>query len=82
MLSLDSAANRRIGIGLVTLTTLCFAAPDTGAKWLVQTLPLLQVVRLRFVFHALLASALLAPHYGRELVRVRDWRLQALRAWQ
>ena len=33
---LQSSANaRRIGIGLVTLTTLCFAVLDTTAKWLV-----------------------------------------------
>jgi drug/metabolite transporter (DMT)-like permease len=32
------------------------------------------------VFHVLIASALLAPRYGMELLRVRDWKLQALRA--
>ena len=80
MLHLDTTANRRIGIGLVTLTTLCFAVLDSSAKWLVQTLPVIQVVWLRFTFHVLIASALLAPRYGLELVRVRDWKLQALRA--
>ena len=80
MLHLDSPHNRRIGIALVTLTTLCFATLDACAKWLVQDLPVPQVVWLRFVFHVLLASALLAPRYGRELVRVRNWKLQALRA--
>jgi drug/metabolite transporter (DMT)-like permease len=80
LLHLDTAANRRIGIGLVTLTTLCFAVLDTSAKWLVQALPVIQVVWLRFVFHVLIASALLAPRYGMELLRVRDWKLQALRA--
>ena len=80
MLHLDTTANRRIGIGLVTLTTLCFAVLDTSAKWLVQTLPVIQVVWLRFVFHVLIASALLAPRYGFELLRVRSWKLQALRA--
>jgi len=80
LLHLDNAENRRIGIGLVTLTTLCFATLDACAKWLVQELPVLQVVWLRFVFHVLLLSALLAPRYGLELVRVRDWKLQALRA--
>ena len=80
MLHLDNAANRRIGIALVTLTTLCFATLDACAKWLVQELPVLQVVWLRFLFHVLLTPVLLAPRYGRELVRVRDWRLQALRA--
>jgi drug/metabolite transporter (DMT)-like permease len=80
LLHLDNAENRRIGIGLVTLTTLCFAVLDASAKWLVLALPVLQVVWLRFVFHVLIASALLAPRYGLELLRVRDWKLQALRA--
>jgi drug/metabolite transporter (DMT)-like permease len=80
LLHLDNVANRRIGITLVTLTTLCFATLDACAKWLVQELPVLQVVWLRFLLHVLLLSALLAPRYGRELVRVRDWKLQLLRA--
>lgn len=80
MLHLDNAENRRIGIGLVTLTTLCFAVLDTSAKWLVLALPVMQVVWLRFVFHVLIASALLAPRYGWELLRVRNRKLQALRA--
>jgi drug/metabolite transporter (DMT)-like permease len=54
LLHLDNADNRRIGIALVTLTTLCFATLDACAKWLVQDLPVLQVVWLRFLFHVLL----------------------------
>lgn len=80
MLQEDTARNRRIGIGLVTLTTICFAALDTAAKWLVVALPVFQVVWMRFLTHVLLTSALLAPIYGRELVRVRQPGLQLLRA--
>lgn len=80
LLQLDNERNRRIGIALVTLTTLCFATLDTCAKWLVQSLPVLQVVWLRFATHVLLTSALLAPRYGSDLVRVHDWKLQSLRA--
>jgi hypothetical protein len=40
----DTAQNRRIGIALVTATTLLFAILDASAKWLVQSLPVLQVV--------------------------------------
>ena len=79
MLLDNNARNRRIGIGLVTLTTLCFASLDAIAKWLVQELPVTQVVWLRFATHVLITSLLLAPVYGRELVRVRSWKLQALR---
>lgn len=80
MLHIDSAHSRRIGIGLITVTTLCFATLDASAKWLIQSLPVLQVVWLRFLFHAVLTSALLAPLYGRNLWRVRNPRLQLLRS--
>ncbi len=40
----DTASHRRVGIALVTVTTLMFAVLDTSAKWLVQSLPVLQVV--------------------------------------
>lgn len=80
MLHDDNPRNRRIGIALVTLTTLLFATLDTCAKWLVLSLPVLQVVWLRFLTHVLITSVLLAPTYGRELVRVRNWKLQMLRA--
>jgi drug/metabolite transporter (DMT)-like permease len=80
MLQLDTPRGRRIGIGLVTLATLCFATLDACAKWLVQSLPVFEVVWLRFLTHSLLMSVLLAPVYGRELVRVRNPRLQLLRA--
>lgn len=79
MLHEDNARNRRIGIALVTATTLCFATLDACAKWLVQSLPVFEVVWLRFLTHAVITSALLAPTYGMELVRVRARGLQALR---
>jgi drug/metabolite transporter (DMT)-like permease len=79
VLNADSARSRRVGIGLVTLATLCFAVLDTCAKWLVQHLPVLQVVWLRFALHVVLMALLLAPTRGRALVAVRSWRLQALR---
>ena len=80
MLKLDSARNRRLGIAMVCVTTLCFSALDTTAKWLVLSLPVFQVVWLRFLTHSLLGLALLAPRYGMRLVRVQQPKLQALRA--
>ena len=75
----DTARHRRIGIMLISLTTLCFAALDAVAKWLVQELPVFQVVWMRFVSHVVIAALLLAPMVGRDLVRVRNPRLQVLR---
>jgi hypothetical protein len=59
----DTARNRQIGIALVTVTTLMFALLDTSAKWLVGSLPVLQVVWLRFVFHTLLTTAIFMPRW-------------------
>ncbi len=71
---------RRIGIALVSMATFCFAALDACAKWLVQSLPVAEVVWLRFALHVVLMAALLAPARGAALVRVASWRLQGLRA--
>ena len=76
----DPARQRRIGIVLVTLGTLCFSVIDVCAKWLVQTLPVAEVVWLRFAGHTVLMAALLAPTQGAALVRVVSWPLQGLRA--
>ena len=80
MLQNDSPRNRLIGIGLISITFLCFALLDCGAKWLVKTLPVLQVVWLRFLFHAVLSTALLAPKFGSGILRTRRPKLQILRA--
>ena len=75
----DTTRNRQIGIALVTATTLLFAVLDTSAKWLVQTVPVLQVVWLRFVFHTLLTTAIFMPSMGRDLFIIKNPRLQLLR---
>ena len=75
----DTARNRQVGIALVTVTTLMFAVLDTSAKWLVQSLPVLQVVWLRFVFHTLLTTAIFMPSMGVSLFKINNPRLQLLR---
>jgi len=80
MLELDTARNRQLGIAMVSVTTLCFAALDTSAKWLVLSLPVFQVVWLRFVTHTLLAMLVLTPRYGWSLYRPKQVKLQLLRA--
>lgn len=79
MLYADSARNRLTGIGLISLTYMLFALLDGSAKWLVQTVPVLMVVWLRFLTHALLASALLFPMRGAALVRTRHLRWHLVR---
>lgn len=75
----SSTRHRRIGIGLVTLTTLCFAVLDTTAKWLVFSLPVMQVVWLRFLTHSLFSLAIFGPGMGKALVQWRHPGLQLLR---
>jgi drug/metabolite transporter (DMT)-like permease len=76
----DSARARLIGIGLISITFFCFALLDAGAKWLVRTLPVAEVVFLRFLTHVVFTTLLLAPRHGAELVRARRPGLQLLRA--
>jgi drug/metabolite transporter (DMT)-like permease len=80
LLYADSARNRLIGIALVSVTYLLFTLLDGSAKWLVGTMPVIVVVWLRFVMHALLAGAVLLPLRGLALVRTRYWRWHLLRA--
>ena len=75
----DTAKNRQIGIALVTATTLMFATLDTSAKWLVQTVPVIQVVWLRFLFHTILTTAIFMPSMGVKLFAIHNPRLQLIR---
>jgi drug/metabolite transporter (DMT)-like permease len=79
VLHADSARNRLTGIGLVSLTYICFTLLDGSAKWLVQGIPVLVVVWLRFLTQTLLASALLFPMRGLALVRTRHLRWHVVR---
>lgn len=75
----DSSKNRKIGIALVTLTTLMFASLDTCAKWLVLSLPVLQVVWMRFFTHVIITSLIFAPKMGWSILRLVNIKLQVLR---
>jgi drug/metabolite transporter (DMT)-like permease len=80
LLHADSARNRLVGIGIVSVTYLFFTLLDGSAKWLVGTMPVIMVVWLRFAMHALMATALFLPLRGRALVSTRYWRWHAARA--
>jgi drug/metabolite transporter (DMT)-like permease len=80
LLHADSARNRLIGIGLVSLTYLLFALLDGSAKWLVSTLPVIVVVWLRFVTHVVFAGIVLLPLQGMALIKTQHLRWHMLRA--
>jgi drug/metabolite transporter (DMT)-like permease len=79
LLHADSARNRLIGIGLVSLCFLLFTVLDGTAKWLVTVMPVFMVVWLRFVTHAIFQGVLLFPIKGMALVRTRHLRWHLLR---
>jgi len=80
LLHADSARNRLVGIGLISLTYLLFSLLDGSAKWLVGTMPVIVVVWLRFVTHVLIAGVVLFPLKGLSLVRTTHLRWHMLRA--
>ena len=80
MLHADSARNRLIGIGLVSLCYLLFSLLDGSAKWLVGGMPVIMVVWLRFATHALFAGIVLFPVKGISLIKTTHLRWHMLRA--
>jgi drug/metabolite transporter (DMT)-like permease len=80
LLHADSARNRLIAIALVSSAYLLFTLLDGSAKWLVRGMPVIMVVWLRFVLHALIAGAVLFPLRGVQLVKSRYLGWHALRA--
>src|SRR5688572_29208829 len=80
MLQADSARNRLTGIALVSSCYVLFTLLDGSAKWLVASVPVIVVVWLRFLTHAVFASALLLPLRGKSLFRTRHLRWHLLRA--
>jgi drug/metabolite transporter (DMT)-like permease len=53
---------------------------DGSAKWLVQSMPVVMVVWLRFFIHVVVAGAVLLPVKGRSLLRTNHLRWHLLRA--
>lgn len=80
MLGGDTALNRRTDIAWIAVAMLLFSTVDASVKYLAQSLPASTVVWFRLVAHVVISAVLLAPTYGRALVRVNSWRLNGVRA--
>ena len=80
LLHADSARNRLVAVGLVSCAYVLFTLLDGSAKWLVGSMPVIMVVWLRFVMHALIAGAVLFPIRGASLIQSRYLGWHALRA--
>ena len=70
---------RNLGIGILLIAQLFFAALDTSAKYLSFIgLPLAEIVFVRYAVHVALGIALFLP-VQRDLFRSNNWRLELLR---
>lgn len=69
-----------LGIGLMLLADLCFAALDATSKTLSQTFAVPLLVWARYTFHFLLMLVFLAPTMRARLIITHRPRLQVLRA--
>ncbi|MCF8167120.1 MAG: DMT family transporter [Rhodoferax sp.] len=68
-----------VGIGLIVLTTLSFAALDTATKFATRLAPVLMLLWFRYLFQAVVTLALRFPVQGRRLFTTSNPRFQALR---
>lgn len=57
------------GISLLLASLICFTAIDSSAKWLVRSLPPMEVVFVRFLGHLMMVLILYLPGYGINLAR-------------
>ena len=80
MLHADSARNRMLGIGCASLAYLMFTFIDGSAKWLVQFMPVMMVVWLRFTSQVIVVSVLVLPVKGMALVRTRHLKWHLVRS--
>jgi drug/metabolite transporter (DMT)-like permease len=81
VLQADSARNRLVGIGLVSVCYMLFSMLDGTAKWLVSgALPVVVVVWMRFLVHAVIATVVLLPVRGLAVFRTQHLRWHIARA--
>lgn len=74
-----SGAGALTGIAFLVTATACFAVLDTTVKYVGAFLPVLVAVWFRYVFQAVLVSAVVLPLRGRSLLRTAHPRFQLLR---
>lgn len=64
-----------VAIGLAVAACGLFAVLDTATKYVVQTVPVLMALCMRYLAQALVSSAWLLPTYGRAVFRMHQPRL-------
>ena len=78
----SDARHRLIAIGLMVLASVCFAALDATAKYLVDetNIPVAQVTWLRFATHVLFSAVVLWPFAFRPSLRSAKPMIQMVRS--
>ncbi|RJP72176.1 MAG: DMT family transporter [Comamonadaceae bacterium] len=72
-------AQAALGITFLILATAFFAVLDTTVKYVGAFVPVLMAVWFRYVFHAVVVSAVMLPLRGRSLMQTAHPRFQVLR---
>lgn len=72
-------AQAALGIAFLVLATAFFAVLDTSVKYVGAFVPVLMAVWFRYVFHAVVVSAVMLPLRGRSLLQTAHPRFQVLR---
>ena len=68
------------GILLIIAAVTCFTMIDSSAKWLVKSLPPIEVVFARYLGHLLIVALIALPVYGLALLRTNALKQQLWRA--
>ncbi len=68
-----------VGMALALTALACFATLDTTTKYVTLSVPLLLALWFRYVFQAVVTTAIMLPQRGRALLRTQHLGLQCLR---
>ncbi len=72
-------AQAALGIAFLILATAFFAVLDTAVKYVGAFVPVLMAVWFRYIFHAVVVTAVMLPLRGRSLLQTAHPRFQVLR---
>lgn len=71
--------HHQAGIVLALVALACFATLDTTTKYVTASVPVLMALWFRYMFQALVTTAVMLPLHGRSLLRTAHPKYQALR---
>ena len=78
-MTLQRPGSALTGIAFVIAAVACFAVLDTSVKYLSASTSILLIVWVRYLFQAVVTTAVMLPLRGRRLVQTQNLRMQLLR---